>query len=217
MDSSGAACRAHVALTLAPQPSDASASTVTCVPMQCCSSYVEVDAVGARDQSAAATWQLAAGAQVPSGAERPSAAAAPQQQHSYAQPAPAPAAFGGAVQSRLEAQQQELFAMIRHDLTLQLELSARRGFLEGAAPPPGGGESVTPQMRTIVVSWLSEVAAEFNMQQETLFLAVALLDRFMAGTRVRRCRCFVCACVAGCAHSRRDDVTAAGAPRAPSA
>ena len=34
-------------------------------------------------------------------------------------------------------------------------------------------------MRMIVTSWLSEVASEFNMQQETLFLAVALLDRFM--------------------------------------
>jgi hypothetical protein len=39
---------------------------------------------------------------------------------------------------------------------------------------------VTPQMRCIVASWLSEVAAEFRLQQETLFLAVRLLDRFQA-------------------------------------
>lgn len=45
-------------------------------------------------------------------------------------------------------------------------------------------EHVTPQMRMIVCSWLSEVATEFNMQQETLFLAVALLDRFMSDSNV---------------------------------
>jgi len=43
-----------------------------------------------------------------------------------------------------------------------------------------GERFVTPQMRSIVCSWLSEVAAEFRMQQETLFLAVALLDKFQA-------------------------------------
>ncbi|KIZ05039.1 Cyclin-A1 [Monoraphidium neglectum] len=41
-------------------------------------------------------------------------------------------------------------------------------------------QAVTPQMRCIVASWLSEVAAEFRLQQETLFLAVRLLDRFQA-------------------------------------
>jgi len=43
-----------------------------------------------------------------------------------------------------------------------------------------GDDFVTPQMRSIVTSWLSEVSSEFSMQQETLFLAVALLDRFQA-------------------------------------
>jgi hypothetical protein len=37
-------------------------------------------------------------------------------------------------------------------------------------------------MRAIVVSWLSEVAAEFALQQETLFSAVSLLDRFLSAT-----------------------------------
>ncbi len=57
---------------------------------------------------------------------------------------------------------------------------------------PGGGylaeaESeacVTPQMRMIVTSWMCEVACEFTLQQETLFLAVELLDRFLAASPV---------------------------------
>jgi hypothetical protein len=43
-----------------------------------------------------------------------------------------------------------------------------------------GGAFVTPAMRAIVASWMCEAAAEFGLQQETLFLAVALLDRFQA-------------------------------------
>jgi hypothetical protein len=70
------------------------------------------------------------------------------------------------------------------------------GYL-GRAEARQGGEFVTPQMRSIVTSWLSEVAGEFGMQQETLFLAVALLDRFQAcspavragGSRARSRRC----------------------------
>jgi hypothetical protein len=48
-----------------------------------------------------------------------------------------------------------------------------------------GNEFLTPQMRMIVTSWMSEVAAEFKLQQETLFLAVALLDRFLDASSVR--------------------------------
>lgn len=43
---------------------------------------------------------------------------------------------------------------------------------------------LTPGMRMIVVSWLVEVAEELRLQQETLHLAVALLDRFLANTQV---------------------------------
>lgn len=53
-------------------------------------------------------------------------------------------------------------------------------YLAAAAARLPGDRHVTPQMRSIVASWLSEVAAEFRLQQETLFLAVALLDRFQA-------------------------------------
>jgi hypothetical protein len=84
------------------------------------------------------------------------------------------------------------------------ELAPRLGYLDappapsgcavpGAAaaagmPTPSADAAVTPQMRAIVASWLSEVAAEFRMQQETLFLAVSLLDRFQAASpAVRFC------------------------------
>lgn len=39
-------------------------------------------------------------------------------------------------------------------------------------------------MRMIVISWLVEVAAEYELHQETLFLAAALLDRFMSLAKV---------------------------------
>jgi hypothetical protein len=48
-------------------------------------------------------------------------------------------------------------------------------------------------MRAAAIGWLSEVAAAFALQQETLFLAAALLDRFMAAAvrgELRICCCF---------------------------
>ena len=39
-------------------------------------------------------------------------------------------------------------------------------------------------MRMIVISWLVEVACEYELHQETLFLATALLDRFMSVAKV---------------------------------
>lgn len=46
-------------------------------------------------------------------------------------------------------------------------------------------QPITPQMLMIVSSWLAEVAFEFSMQQETLFLAVGLLCRFLDSSTVR--------------------------------
>ena len=43
-----------------------------------------------------------------------------------------------------------------------------------------------PSMRAIAISWLVEVALEFEMHQETLFLATHLFDRYLSQTRVRR-------------------------------
>ena len=44
---------------------------------------------------------------------------------------------------------------------------------------------IDQNMRVIVVSWLVEVAAEYELHQDTLFLAAALLDRFMSVAKVR--------------------------------
>lgn len=41
-------------------------------------------------------------------------------------------------------------------------------------------------VRMIVVSWMVEVAEEFRLQQETLHMAVLLLDRFLASAEVCR-------------------------------
>ena len=44
---------------------------------------------------------------------------------------------------------------------------------------------IDQSMRMIVISWLVEVACEYELHQETLFLAAALLDRFMSVAKVR--------------------------------
>lgn len=41
-------------------------------------------------------------------------------------------------------------------------------------------------MRQLTISWLVEVADECRMHQETLFLAITLLDRFLSQSTVRK-------------------------------
>lgn len=41
------------------------------------------------------------------------------------------------------------------------------------------GQEVTPKMRTILIDWLVEVHQQFHLMQETLYLAVAIIDRFL--------------------------------------
>ena len=47
---------------------------------------------------------------------------------------------------------------------------------------------IDQSMRMIVISWLVEVACEYELHQETLFLSAALLDRFMSLSKVN-CLC----------------------------
>lgn len=47
------------------------------------------------------------------------------------------------------------------------------------------GHAPDAGVRMIVVSWMVEVAEEFRLQQETLHMAVLLLDRFMGNSEVR--------------------------------
>jgi cyclin A len=50
-----------------------------------------------------------------------------------------------------------------------------------------GDDFIDASMRAIVLSWLIEVASEFGLHQETLFLAGALLDRFLSASKVQHC------------------------------
>uniref|UniRef100_A0A023GK10 Putative g2/mitotic-specific cyclin a n=1 Tax=Amblyomma triste TaxID=251400 RepID=A0A023GK10_AMBTT len=45
---------------------------------------------------------------------------------------------------------------------------------------------ITPTMRTILVDWLVEVAEEYKLHEETLFLAVSYVDRFLSSMSVQR-------------------------------
>merc|ERR1719219_866169 len=41
------------------------------------------------------------------------------------------------------------------------------------------GTTILPKMRTVLVDWLIQVHSQFNLLQETLYLTVAILDRFL--------------------------------------
>ncbi|XP_046428657.1 G2/mitotic-specific cyclin-B [Neodiprion fabricii] len=45
------------------------------------------------------------------------------------------------------------------------------------------GQQVTPKMRSVLVDWLVEVHQQFHLTQETLYLTVAILDRFLQAYR----------------------------------
>jgi hypothetical protein len=41
-------------------------------------------------------------------------------------------------------------------------------------------KDVTEKMRMILVDWLSDVASKFKLLSETLFMAIQIMDRFLA-------------------------------------
>jgi len=47
---------------------------------------------------------------------------------------------------------------------------------------------INPRMRAVLIDWLVEVHMKYKLRPETLFLAVAILDRFLARKRVSRKR-----------------------------
>ncbi|KAL6440919.1 hypothetical protein ACFW04_003371 [Cataglyphis niger] len=55
--------------------------------------------------------------------------------------------------------------------TLERETPIIKGFLSG--------QEVTPKMRSVLVDWLIEVHQQFRLMQETLYLTVAIIDRFL--------------------------------------
>merc|ERR550519_777318 len=52
----------------------------------------------------------------------------------------------------------------------------------------GKQPDITFSMRTILVDWLIEVAEEYKLQQETLYLAVSYIDRFLSVMSVQRAK-----------------------------
>ncbi|XP_043280334.1 G2/mitotic-specific cyclin-B [Venturia canescens] len=55
--------------------------------------------------------------------------------------------------------------------------------LEKQYPIPKGflhGQEVTPKMRSVLVDWLVEVHQQFRLLQETLYLTIAIIDRFLS-------------------------------------
>lgn len=47
------------------------------------------------------------------------------------------------------------------------------------------GCTVTPRMRAVLINWLMEVHLQFKLLQETLYLTVAIIDRFFSSSVVR--------------------------------
>lgn len=65
----------------------------------------------------------------------------------------------------------------------EAELSPNAAYLEHHGPCVLPDAYLDAGMRRTTASWLVEVSAEFGLHQETLFLASALLDRFLSCAR----------------------------------
>ncbi|XP_044133023.1 G2/mitotic-specific cyclin-B2-like [Bufo gargarizans] len=63
---------------------------------------------------------------------------------------------------------------------LEVQQSVRPNFLEGM--------QVTDRMRAILIDWLMQVHSKFQLLQETLYMAVAIMDRFLQVYPVQRNR-----------------------------
>ena len=64
---------------------------------------------------------------------------------------------------------------------LEREMSVRPHYMTAATSSSTSGAKVSlkPRMRNLMVDWLVDVHQQFSLLQETLFLAVAILDRFL--------------------------------------
>jgi len=65
----------------------------------------------------------------------------------------------------------EIYAYLRQLETIQ---DIREDYLNKST-----GTTILPKMRTVLVDWLIQVHSQFNLLQETLYLTVAILDRFL--------------------------------------
>ena len=60
---------------------------------------------------------------------------------------------------------------IHLDFPLQKKYTVRTSYLEG--------QEITGKMRAILIDWLCQVHHRFHLLQETLYLTVAIIDRFL--------------------------------------
>merc|ERR1712025_876577 len=67
----------------------------------------------------------------------------------------------------------EIYAYLRE---LEVIQGVRPKYLSGK---PVTGTTIMPKMRSVLVDWLIQVHSQFNLLQETLYLTVAILDRFL--------------------------------------
>ena len=65
----------------------------------------------------------------------------------------------------------EIYCYMRQ---LEREQSIRPSYLDDQ-----GKVAIKPKMRNLLVDWMVEVHAQFSLLQETLYLAVAILDRYL--------------------------------------
>jgi cyclin B len=56
-------------------------------------------------------------------------------------------------------------------------------YLDGSGP---NGRSISRTMRTTVINWIVNVHKKFKLKQETLFLAINVVDRFLASCAVTK-------------------------------
>jgi len=63
---------------------------------------------------------------------------------------------------------------------------AERNFQPNASYMENTQREINPQMRGILIDWLIEVAEEYKLRPETLFIAVNYIDRFLAKSPVQR-------------------------------
>lgn len=53
---------------------------------------------------------------------------------------------------------------------------------QGVRPQYLQGQEVTGNMRAILIDWLAQVSLKFQLLQETMYMTVAVIDRFLQVT-----------------------------------
>ncbi|XP_011494160.1 PREDICTED: G2/mitotic-specific cyclin-B [Ceratosolen solmsi marchali] len=67
----------------------------------------------------------------------------------------------------------DIYAHLRD---LEMQFPVKKGYLQG--------QEVTPKMRCVLVDWLIEVHEQFHLMQETLYMTIAIIDRFLQDFRL---------------------------------